>query len=152
MKLSSIALVAGFCLVVGLPMAATAGPSSSADGADADGIGQAFDNCTNSSNAGQVDSDHDGCGDFCDFDWNNDGIVKAGEVAKASNQAGSAACGSPSCPGPPFFCCVCDFNHDGICKAGEVAKIATQAGLQPGPSGLAASMCKSPQCNCINAP
>jgi len=155
MKLSSIALVAGFCLVVGLPMAATAGPNSSADGTDADGIGQAFDNCLNQNNAGQVDTDHDGCGDFCDFDWNNDGVVKAGEINKALGQFLDPECGpggSPPCPGPPYHCCECDFNHDGICKGGELTQIQKQFLLQPGPSGFDPSMCKSPQCGCINAP
>jgi hypothetical protein len=122
---------------------------------DDDGVEDAFDNCLLASNSTQMDLDTDGCGDFCDFDWDNDGIVKAGEVAEAASQSGSPLCGpsgSPPCPGPPFHCCACDFNHDGICKAGEVAQIAAASGTQPGPSGLDPSMCKSPQCNCINAP
>jgi len=74
MKISLLALIAGFCLVVGLPLAATAGPASSADGADADLVGQGFDNCTQANNPDQKDYDHDGCGDACDCDLNNDGV------------------------------------------------------------------------------
>jgi hypothetical protein len=140
MKLSVIALMAGFCLVVGFPMAATAGPATSADGADADGIGQDFDNCTLRPNSDQRDTDHDGCGDLCDFDWNNDGIIKLGELAKANANAGAfptvanADCDAP--PGPPFFNCECDINHDGICKLGELAQIGSLVGKRSGPSGL----------------
>jgi len=156
MKLTLIALVAGFCLVVGLPMAATAGPATSADGADADGVGQAYDNCLSRSNAAQVDTDHDGCGDFCDFDWNNDGIVKGGEVAKAGSQFGSPLCGpsgAPPCPGPPYHCCACDFNHDGICKGGEIATIGAEFGKKPGPSGVGwNASCNPALCTCTTPP
>lgn len=140
MKLSVMALMAGFCLVVGLPMAATAGPASSADGTDADGIGTDFDNCTRRPNPDQLDTDHDGCGDLCDFDWNNDGVIKAGEVSAANANFGAFPtvanidCDAP--PGPPFFNCVCDINHDGICKAGEIASIAELFSFRSGPSGL----------------
>lgn len=153
MKLSVIALMAGFCLVVGLPMAATAGPASSADGADGDGVGQDFDNCTSRPNADQRDTDHDGCGDLCDFDWNNDGIVKAGEAAQANANFGpfpttaNIDCDAP--PGPPYFNCVCDFNHDGVCKAGELAQIALMVKSRSGPSGLPSR--NQAICGCPNA-
>jgi len=143
MKLSLIALMAGFSLVVGLPMAATAGPSSSADGADADGIGQAFDNCLNQNNPRQGDYDHDGCGQFCDFDWNNNGIVSVGEVALAAGQFGSP------CQGPA---CQCDFNENGVCAVGEVASIAASFSKKPGPSGITNAVCIPARCTCTPAP
>ena len=151
-RLRLTALAFGFCLAVGLPLAAMAGPTPGGADTDADGVENAFDNCTARANPTQVDTDHDGCGQFCDFDWNNDGLVKAGEVALAASQAGSAACGSPACPGPPFNCCVCDFNQDGACKAGEVASIAAAAGSKPGPSGITNAVCKTNRCQCTPAP
>ena len=69
MKISLMAVVAGFCLVVGLPLAATAGPTPGGpSAADGDGIEDFFDNCYLDSNADQKDVDHDGCGDVCDSD------------------------------------------------------------------------------------
>jgi Dockerin type I domain len=78
MKISLMAVVAGFCLVVGLPLAAMAGPTPGGpSAADGDGIEDFFDNCYLDSNADQKDFDHDGCGDICDSDSNNDGNVNA---------------------------------------------------------------------------
>ena len=134
MKLKLMTLAFGFCLVVGLPLAAMAGPTPGGADSDADGVEDGFDNCTARANPTQVDTDHDGCGDFCDFDWNNDGIVKGGEVALAASQFLDPACSTP--PGPPFFNCVCDFNHDGVCKGGEVASVGAMFLKRSGPSGL----------------
>lgn len=78
MKISLMAVVAGFCLVVGLPLAAMAGPTPGGpSAADGDGVEDFFDNCYLDSNADQKDFDHDGCGDVCDSDSNNDGVVNA---------------------------------------------------------------------------
>ena len=80
MKISLMAVVAGFCLVVGLPLAATAGPTpGGASAGDGDGIEDFFDNCQLDNNAEQKDFDHDGCGDACDSDGNNDGTVGAAD-------------------------------------------------------------------------
>lgn len=149
-RLRLAALAFGFCLAMGLPLAAMAGPVPGGPDTDGDGVENAFDNCTSRANPTQVDTDHDGCGQFCDFDWNNDGLVKPGEVALAASQAGSAACSTP--PGPPFNNCVCDFNQDGSCKAGEVASIAAGAGSKPGPSGITNAVCNPARCQCTPAP
>jgi hypothetical protein len=67
MRVSFLALTVGFFLAVGLPLAASAGPLPSSSGdTDGDGVKDAFDNCTNKSNANQADADHDACGDVCD--------------------------------------------------------------------------------------
>ena len=74
MKISLIALVAGFFLVVGLPLAATAGPTPGGPDTDGDGVEDAFDNCVSDANGAQKDLDHDNCGDACDCDFNNDTV------------------------------------------------------------------------------
>jgi hypothetical protein len=72
MKISLMALVAGFFLVVALPLVATAGPTPGGPDTDGDTVEDPFDNCENKVNAAQKDIDHDGCGDACDCDFNND--------------------------------------------------------------------------------
>jgi len=42
---------------------------------DEDGVINSFDNCTSVANADQRDTDNDGCGNICDPDINNDGVV-----------------------------------------------------------------------------
>jgi hypothetical protein len=74
MKISLMALVAGFCLVVGLPLAATAGPTPGGPDTDADTVEDAFDNCVTDANPAQKDLDHDGCGDACDCDYDQNTV------------------------------------------------------------------------------
>jgi len=149
-RLRLTALAFGFCLAVGLPLAAMAGPIPGGADTDADGVENAFDNCTNVKNPTQVDTDHDGCGQFCDFDWNNNGVVSVGEVTLAAGQFNSPACGAP--PGPPFNNCVCDFNQNGVCAVGEVTAIAATFNKKPGPSGITNAVCKPTRCQCTPAP
>lgn len=42
---------------------------------DGDGIADGRDNCARAANSDQLDSDADGLGNACDFDFNNDGRV-----------------------------------------------------------------------------
>ena len=48
---------------------------------DGDGWGAKSDNCTLVFNPSQTDSDYDGCGNACDADFNQDGVVSVGDFS-----------------------------------------------------------------------
>jgi hypothetical protein len=46
---------------------------------DLDGVGDRLDNCSEASNPNQDDTDVDDCGNLCDADYDNDGVVGFGD-------------------------------------------------------------------------
>ena len=48
---------------------------------DGDGWGAERDNCALVFNPSQTDSDYDGCGNACDADFNQDGVVSVGDFS-----------------------------------------------------------------------
>jgi hypothetical protein len=46
---------------------------------DMDGVEDAVDNCSDAANAAQDDTDGDDCGNLCDADYDNDGVVGFGD-------------------------------------------------------------------------
>jgi hypothetical protein len=128
-----MAVVAGFCLVVGLPLAATAGPTPGGpSAADGDGIEDFFDNCYVDPNAAQKDLDHDGCGDFCDQDTNNDGIVNAIDL-------GNFRATYLKSEGAPGYNAGFDSDCNGTINAIDLGVFRSNYLQPPGPSGFPAS-------------
>jgi hypothetical protein len=112
------------------------GPTAGGPDLDADDVHDAFDNCSSAPNPDQADSDGDGCGNRCDSDFSQDGIVKAGEVAWFTANWEPAFGITYGQPGyDPFL----DVNADGYIGLGDAAIVASQFGSPPGPSGLAPS-------------
>jgi hypothetical protein len=66
--------IAWFSLAVFLLTAASALAGSNPD-FDLDGVGDAIDNCSITANAAQDDSDADFCGNLCDADYDQSGVV-----------------------------------------------------------------------------
>ena len=137
MRIKLLALMFGMILAAGT---AYAGPLPGGADTDGDTVEDAFDNCTLRANPTQVDTDHDACGQFCDFDWNNNGVVQLSEVNLAASQLG------------PCTGCQCDFNQNGSCQLSEVNVIAASLGQKPGPSGITTAQCNTARCNCTPAP
>jgi len=133
MKISLMAVVAGFCLVVGLPLAATAGPTPGGPSAsDGDGIEDFFDNCYLDANADQKDFDHDGCGNPCDSDGNNDGVVSSSDLSafKATYLKGE---------GQPGYNANYDATCEGVVNSADLSIFKGNYLQLTGPSGFPSS-------------
>jgi hypothetical protein len=129
MKVSLIALTFGFFLVVGLPLAATAGPTPGGPDTDGDGdtVEDAFDNCTSVGNAGQEDEDHDGCGDACDpkCDCDGNGGVGPSDFVILGNEWGQTS-----------GALQCDCDGNGGVGPSDFVIMGNEWGMLRGPSGI----------------
>lgn len=133
MRIRWMALVAGFGLVVGLPLAATAGPTPGGADSDGDGVENAFDNCSSVSNIAQKDIDHDGCGDLCDGDFNQDGAGGVPDFAIFKASYGKIS-------GQPGYDARADMNCDGAVGVPDYGIFKPFCfGKTPGPSGIPTS-------------
>jgi len=96
--------------------------------ADADSTPDVLDNCIDVDNPGQVDSDADGFGNFCDADLNNNGATNAQDYVLFRQQLGM-----PSVP-PAYNSA--DLNGNGAVNAQDYVLFRQMLGQPPGPSGL----------------
>jgi hypothetical protein len=127
MKAGVIGATLAFLLMIGFPVVSFAGPAVDTDG---DGSFDWLDNCKAVSNAAQVDSDGDGCGNRCDADFDQNGTVGVADFTLWSNALGDTA------PGPPFNASV-DADVDGTIGIGDFTIWSNSLGGPPGPSGIA---------------
>ena len=128
MKATWIATL-GFFLVVGLPLAASAGPNLDTSDMDGDTIPDAFDNCKLIANVGQTDKDHNGCGDACSIscDVNDDGVCGGAEFACVIGNFGKKAEDATD---------DCDCNDNGVIGGGDFALVLGCFGKTSGPTGI----------------
>ncbi len=107
---------------------------------DGDGIGDSLDNCSQAANPAQDDTDLDDCGNLCDADYTQTGIVSIGDFGFFINRCIGAIGGFP---------CVCQ-HREPICVPGRVVGIgdfgffAASFGSVPGPSGTTAGTTACP--------
>ncbi|MBN2360008.1 MAG: hypothetical protein JXR83_11190 [Deltaproteobacteria bacterium] len=64
---------------------------------DGDGVADAFDNCPGISNADQADWDHDGFGNVCDEDDDNDGLIDDLTISGGGCNCAASGAGLPLC-------------------------------------------------------
>ena len=109
----------------GLPCAGTV---PCVDG-DQDGVPNAQDKCTALMNPSQLDGDHDGYGNRCDFDFDNDGAVTLADVDVLACSNDPLALGG-------------DVDENGVVNSWDLSLagayyIFEVGGHAPGPSGVA---------------
>jgi len=129
MKVKLMALVAGFALAVGLPLAAMAGPTPGGADGDGDGVENAFDNCSTASNATQKDVDHDGCGDTCDGDFDQNGTAGGSDFGAMKLAFGSTT-------GQPNYNANADMDCNGAVGGSDFGLFKLEFNTTAGPSGI----------------
>lgn len=90
---------------------------------DGDGVDDDLDNCTIVSNPDQRDTDNDGYGNFCDADFNNNGIANFLDLSSLAALFGTV--GSDL---------VQDMNGDDVVNFFDIQLYSLYFGLPPGPS------------------
>ncbi|MCB1701249.1 MAG: hypothetical protein KDI14_10470 [Halioglobus sp.] len=98
---------------------------------DGDGIHDGIDNCMSLANPEQFDSDHDGYGNLCDGDLNQDNVTDMKDFVSFLSNFGDRACSTQtgSCNGA-------DFNDDGAVGLADFNIFRRQFNQVPGPSGF----------------
>ena len=106
---------------------------------DEDGLEDPFDNCRLVSNAVQDDLDGDGCGNACDGDFNQSGIVESTDLAifKAAYLTSE---------GQPGYDPLLDMDGDGSVNSMDLSAFKSNYLSAPGPSGLPPELKTFPAC------
>ncbi len=112
------------------PDCASADDLFEASDLDGDFVPDGEDNCLEVANAPQQDSDADGFGNACDFDYNDDGTTALPDLVTLSAGFGSST-------GDPRFDEQLDATGDGTIGTEEYTLFSARYGSPPGPSGHA---------------
>ena len=126
MKVGVITLMTA--LLFALPVWAGTDPCASGPDQDSDGHVDHCDNCLVKANVSQTDADSDGCGNVCDGDFNQDGVVAIADFSSfAGVYGGPSAVHDIGMPDPP--------QPDGVVAIADFSNFAGMYGGVPGPSG-----------------
>jgi hypothetical protein len=104
---------------------------------DGDGWGAECDNCILVFNPSQTDSDYDGCGNACDADFNQDGVVAIGDFSALAGSLNGP-------PPPPGSMDIAPDPPDGVIAIGDFSALAGQLNGPPGPSGTTSGLTACP--------
>ena len=108
---------------------------------DLDGTTNCLDNCIDIANANQLDSDADGYGNQCDFDFNDNCIVGDADKKLLLSAFLSAAPWGDDSQTPPQTLEQYDVNQDGVIGGPDLGAIASFIGLRPGPTSDPNAFC-----------
>jgi len=113
----------------GLPVLLGSDCTGGGSDLDGDGVCDAFDTCLLTPNPAQIDTDLDGCGNQCDGDFTQDGIVGGPDFSVFVSAFFARSAGSPG------FNPHVDANGDGLVGGPDFGSFARQlASGTPGPS------------------
>ncbi len=102
---------------------------------DGDGVPDNLDNCAVRPNPDQVDTDGDDCGNLCDADYNQRGIVDIGDLGFFLQCFGT---NNPLCQHTP------PINATTVASIGDFGFFAQSFASPPGPSGTTAGTTACP--------
>ncbi len=102
---------------------------------DGDGVADTLDNCSEAANPAQVDTDLDDCGNLCDADYNQSGIVDIGDFGAFAQNFGTNNTLYQHTP---------PINSTTTASIGDFGFFLQNFGTHPGPSGTTAGTTACP--------
>jgi uncharacterized repeat protein (TIGR03806 family) len=93
---------------------------------DGDGVDDTIDNCRNTANANQRDTDDDGYGSVCDPDFNNDGAVNINDWNRLKARLNVT----------PVVDVATDLDGNGAVNINDLNRLKSYLGKPPGPSAV----------------
>ena len=119
-----------FITTIGLLFSGTSAFAGSNPDFDLDGVGDVIDNCSEAANPAQDDTDADDCGNICDADYSQDGVVGFADFGYWTNNCfGVANNINPLCDH------IEPIGDTGVIGFAEFGAFGSRYGSVPGPSG-----------------